>query len=128
MGPGPGDRSSVAPPPLSVSTEMANTEIAEKKPSAFNSALGSVREYFRDTFGELRKVKWPTRLDTRNLTTIVLAVTVAMSVVLGAFDYAFENLFIGMLKATPDLVAVAVGASIVLGIIIIVVFAGRERR
>lgn len=128
MGPGPGDRSAVARPPLSVSTEMANTEIAEKKPSALNSALGSVREYFRDTFGELRKVKWPTRLDTRNLTTIVLAVTLAMSVVLGAFDFAFENLLIGMLKATPDLVAVAIGASIVIGIIIVVVFAGRERR
>ena len=107
---------------------MANTEIAEKKPSALSNVLVSVRDYFRDTIGELRKVKWPTRLDTRNLTTIVLAVTLAMSLVLGAFDFAFENLFIGMLRATPDLVAVAIGISIVVGIIIVVVFAGRERR
>ena len=58
----------------------------------------------------------------------VLAVTLAMSLVLGAFDFAFENLFIGILRATPDLVAVAVAISIVVGIIIVVVFAGRERR
>ena len=107
---------------------MANTEIAEKKPSALSNGLVAVRDYFRDTIGELRKVKWPTRLDTRNLTTIVLAVTLAMSLVLGAFDFAFENLFIGMLRATTDLVAVAIGISIVVGIIIVVVFAGRERR
>ena len=107
---------------------MANQEIAEKKPSTLTNALGSVRDYFRETIGELRKVKWPTRLDTRNLTTIVLAVTLVMSLVLGAFDYAFENLFIGILRATPDLVAVAIGISIVVGIIIVVVFAGRERR
>ncbi len=107
---------------------MANQEIAEKKPSALSTAFVSVRDYFRDTIGELRKVKWPTRLDTRNLTTIVLAVTLAMSVVLGAFDFAFENLFIGILRATPDLVAVAIAASIVIGIIVVVVFAGRERR
>ena len=107
---------------------MANQEIAEKKPSALTNVFGSVREYFRDTLAELRKVKWPTRLDTRNLTTIVLAVTLAMSLVLGAFDFGFENLFIGILRATPDLVAMAIGVSIVVGIIIVVVFAGRERR
>jgi len=107
---------------------MANTEIAEKKPSGLQTIVNGIVEYLRDTTGELRKVKWPTRLDTRNLTTIVIGVTMAMALVLGAFDFGFENLFIGILKATPDLVSLAIGASVVIGIIIIVVFAGRERR
>lgn len=39
--------------------------------------------YFRETRAELRKVHWPTRNEARNLTLIVLAVTVAMTIFLG---------------------------------------------
>ena len=39
--------------------------------------------YFRETRAELRKVHWPTRNEARNLTLIVLGVTVAMTVFLG---------------------------------------------
>ncbi len=43
-------------------------------------------EYFKDTRGELRKVTWPTRKAATNLTLIVLGVTVAMAIFLGAID------------------------------------------
>ena len=91
------------------------------------TVVGPVREYLRDTMGELRKVHWPTREETRNLSIIVLAVTLGMSLVLGLFDFIFEQTFFGILKATPDLVAVAVLAFAVLAIIVLVIFAGRER-
>ena len=39
--------------------------------------------YFKETRAELRKVHWPTRKEARNLTLIVLSVTIAMAVVLG---------------------------------------------
>lgn len=89
--------------------------------------LAPVREYFRDTLGELRKVHWPTRTEVRNLSVIVLAVTLGMSLVLGLFDFTFEQTLYGILKPTPDLVAVAVMVVVVLAIIVLVVFAGRER-
>jgi preprotein translocase subunit SecE len=51
-----------------------------------------VAEYLRDTRGELRKVSWPTRQQATNLTLIVLAVTVAMAIFLGAVDFLFASL------------------------------------
>ena len=51
-----------------------------------------VAEYLRDTRGELRKVSWPTRKQATNLTAIVLAVTVAMAIFLGALDFIFASL------------------------------------
>ncbi len=89
--------------------------------------LEPVREYFRDTFGELRKVHWPTRMEVRNLSVIVLAVTLGMSLVLGLFDFIFEQALYGILKPQPDLIATAVMVVIVLAIIVLVIFAGRER-
>ena len=51
-----------------------------------------IAEYLRDTRGELRKVSWPTRKQATNLTAIVLAVTVAMAIFLGALDFIFASL------------------------------------
>ena len=48
--------------------------------------------YFKETRAELRKVTWPTRQQATNLTLIVLAVTVAMALFLGAFDLIFSAL------------------------------------
>lgn len=90
--------------------------------------VAPVRDYFRDTIGELRKVHWPTRLEVRNLSAIVLAVTIAMSMILGLFDFTFEQAFFGILKPTPDLLWVGVLVFFVLAIIVLVFFAGRERR
>ena len=49
--------------------------------------------YLRETRSELRKVIWPTRQEARNLTIIVLAVTAAMSALLGLLDFVFTRLF-----------------------------------
>ncbi|HMM99756.1 MAG: preprotein translocase subunit SecE [Anaerolineae bacterium CFX3] len=51
----------------------------EKKPNA-------ISRYFRETNGELRKVNWPTWPETWQLTLIVLAVMLVMSVYLGIVD------------------------------------------
>jgi preprotein translocase subunit SecE len=48
--------------------------------------------YFKETRAEIRKVSWPTREEATNLTLIVLAVTVAMAVFLGAVDYILAAL------------------------------------
>ena len=47
--------------------------------------------YFKETRAELRKVTWPTRQEATNLSLIVLAVTVAMAIFLGAVDLLFAT-------------------------------------
>lgn len=104
---------------------MANQEVAEKKPSG-GGMFEPVREYLRETMGELRKVHWPTRTEARNLTIVVLAVTFIMAAFLGAFDFLFERLILGILVS--NVIAIAVGVVIVLSILVLVFFASRERR
>lgn len=63
-------------------------ETAQEKPKI----TARIVEYFKDTRGELRKVSWPTRKQATNLTLIVLAVTAAMALFLGAVDLLFATL------------------------------------
>lgn len=52
-----------------------------------------IKSYFRKTWAEIKKVRWPTRKEAMNLTGIVLAVTITMSIFLGLIDYGFAWLF-----------------------------------
>ncbi len=63
-------------------------EAGEAKPKI----ITRITEYFKDTRGEVRKVSWPTRQQATKLTLIVLAVTVAMALFLGALDLVFASL------------------------------------
>lgn len=63
-------------------------ETAEAKPKI----IARITEYLKDTRGEIRKVSWPTRKQLTNLTLIVLAVTTAMALFLGALDFTFAQL------------------------------------
>jgi len=49
--------------------------------------------YFKEVRAEIRKVVWPSRKTTTNLTLIVLGVTAAMSAALGLIDWLFAKLF-----------------------------------
>lgn len=61
-----------------------------------NKPDNALVRYLKETRAELRKVSWPTREEATNLTLIVLGVTVAMAVFLGAVDLLFQTL-IGLL-------------------------------
>jgi preprotein translocase subunit SecE len=50
-------------------------------------------EYWEGVKGELRKVAWPTREETRRLTIIVLITLVASAIILGLISAAFTELF-----------------------------------
>jgi preprotein translocase subunit SecE len=49
--------------------------------------------FFQEAIAELRKVHWPTREQARNLTVLVIAVSLAVGMILGAMDYIFEKVF-----------------------------------
>ena len=48
--------------------------------------------FFSETIAELRKVVWLTRREAAYLTVLVLIVTIAVGLVMGAIDYGFTNL------------------------------------
>ncbi len=52
----------------------------------------AVIRYLKEVRSEMSKVIWPTREQTMNLTSVVLAVMVAMSIFLGVLDYIFGGL------------------------------------
>jgi len=67
--------------------------------TAITKRVGSRFRFLRDIIAELKKVVWPSRRETIYLTTLVLIVTVAMGILLGALDYGFtqlvDKLFLG---------------------------------
>ena len=44
------------------------------------------QRFFRETAGELRRVSWPTWLEARNLTVVVIIVLVIMAIFLWLID------------------------------------------
>ena len=51
--------------------------------------MSRIIRFFEATFQELQKVNWPTPQQARNLTIVVLVVTVAVGIYIGAFDIVF---------------------------------------
>ena len=52
----------------------------------------AIQRYFNETTGELRKVSWPTWMEARQLTILVIIVMVAMGIFLGLVDYGANRL------------------------------------
>ena len=51
------------------------------------------QEYFLAAIGELGKVSWPTVLDTRRMTTVVVIVVGIFAVILSIFDFIWGRIF-----------------------------------
>jgi len=69
--------------------------------------------YFKETRAELRKVSWPTREETRILTTIIVIVTVTMAIFLGLLDYLFQIVAAGIIAG--DLIRIGVAVILFVG-------------
>jgi preprotein translocase subunit SecE len=66
---------------------------ARAKPQAKGTkSRNPVIRYFQETRDELRKVTWPGREEAWRLTLIVLGVTLAFMIFLGALDFLFQQL------------------------------------
>ena len=67
--------------------------------TAITKRVGLRFRFFGDIIAELKKVVWLSRREAIYLTTLVLIVTVAMGILLGALDYGFtqlvDKLFLG---------------------------------
>lgn len=52
-----------------------------------------VRKFYEDAMSEIRKVIWPDREQTRNLTLVVIALSIVMGMLLGGIDWVMLRLF-----------------------------------
>lgn len=50
------------------------------------------REYHLSVIGEVRKVRWPTGVNTKRMTVIVVVVVAIFAVILAVFDYVWLQL------------------------------------
>ncbi len=60
--------------------------------------FSKIKKYFVDSYNELKKVNWPTRKETVNLTIIIIALSLFVAIFLGTIDivgaYIIEKLVI----------------------------------
>ena len=85
--------------------------MAKSKSSAAAVAAredNAIVRYLKGTRAELRKVTWPTREEAKNLTLIIVAVTLVMAAFLGLLDYLFQVVAAGVISGDPLRIALAV--------------------
>jgi len=49
------------------------------------------RRFLDEAWSELKKVSWPTRQQVRNLTILVMAVSLAVGLYITVFDFVFSE-------------------------------------
>ena len=62
------------------------------RPSLFATRTASLRELYRDTMSEMRKITWPDQETTRNLTIVVIGISVVLGILLGGIDFLLVKL------------------------------------
>lgn len=58
-----------------------------------NSRFGRLRVAIDDIVAELKKVTWPTPDETRNLTIVVIGISVTLGLFLGGIDLVLTTLY-----------------------------------
>jgi preprotein translocase SecE subunit len=58
-----------------------------------------IRRFIAEAVSELRKVSWPTFVQTRNLTVLVFAVSIAVGVFVAFWDQVFQGI-VGLVAST----------------------------
>jgi preprotein translocase SecE subunit len=53
--------------------------------------VNRIRRFVQEAWSELKKVTWPTAAQTRNLTVLVFAVSLAVGMYVFAFDLVFQS-------------------------------------
>jgi len=84
------------PPPIAPGRRRkarAEAEQPKGRTLVNTDRFDGVRQFSRDTWSEIKKVNWPDRETTRNLTLVVIAVSAILGVMLGGIDYVLFQLF-----------------------------------
>jgi preprotein translocase subunit SecE len=52
-----------------------------------------LRRLYADTLSEMKKINWPDRETTKNLTLVVIGISIALGILLGGIDFLLQALF-----------------------------------
>ena len=89
---------------------MAKSRSTNRAAAAEAKEPNFIVKYINDTRAELGRVTWPTREETKNLTLVIVAVTLAMAIFLGTLDYLFQVVVAGVIAGD----VIRIGLAIVL--------------
>lgn len=94
----PAAQAAPARPPASPPRPPKPAERAKAAPEtgargALNTRTEGLRRVYADTVSEMRKINWPDRETTKNLTLVVIAVSVVLGILLGGIDFVLQALF-----------------------------------
>ena len=78
-------------PPKPAAADRART--AEPERSGLSQRTEGVRRLYRDTLAEMKKINWPDRETTKNLTIVVIGISVVLGILLGGIDFLLQALF-----------------------------------
>jgi preprotein translocase subunit SecE len=71
--------------------------IEQERPDAERSAYATkfdqIKKQWFDTVAELKKVTWPDRETTKNLTLVVIGISAVLGALLGGIDWVLQQLF-----------------------------------
>lgn len=65
----------------------------ETERSAVGSRVDQIKKQWLDTVAELKKVTWPDKETTKNLTLVVIAISAVLGALLGGLDWVLQQLF-----------------------------------
>jgi preprotein translocase subunit SecE len=66
--------------------------IAESRVPGAERAAG-LQKWYQDTKAEMQKIVWPDRETTKNLTIVVIGISVVLGLLLGGIDYLLQAVF-----------------------------------
>lgn len=76
---------------------MAKSRSTNRPAAAEAKEPNFIVRYVNDTRAELGRVTWPTWEETKNLTLVIVTVTLAMAIFLGTLDYLFQLVVAGII-------------------------------
>lgn len=68
-------------------------ERPEAERNAYVSKYEQIKKQWLDTVAELKKVTWPDKETTKNLTLVVIAISAVLGALLGGLDWVLQQLF-----------------------------------
>lgn len=66
---------------------------ADSERRSYGSRVDQIKKQWFDTVAELRKVTWPDKEATKNLTLVVIGISAALGALLGSLDWILQQLF-----------------------------------
>jgi preprotein translocase subunit SecE len=97
--PVPAAAAAVAPPrpapqqqrPPKPTAERGRATPAER--NAWLQRVDALRRVYADSLAEMKKINWPDRETTKNLTIVVLGISIVLAILLGGIDFLLQRLF-----------------------------------